>query len=250
MKLTKKTMILNNIMETCPSVENDLETLKLHQEKQSTYDKLQWKYNRYKNILDDTSKVILKMLQNDGFLLENSLEKTTKGFIASHLKEIHCLVIGQLWDDLKELSVEDLLIYLSCYTNIRVPVDNKRHSPNVLTHLFQSTEKLFDTYYSFEVEHNFDSGESYEIHFDLIDYIESWIRVDHTEDAIKVLNIMKHEKQIQPGDFVKAIMKMNNIVEQFIYICESTNDLHFLSVLKKIPDMTLKFIATNQSLYV
>ena len=81
-------------------------------------------------------------------------------------------------------------------------------------------------------------------------YVRKWIHVQDGQSAVQLLNTIKAEKQILLGDFVKAIMKINNIVEQFMFICEETNDLEFLTVLKQVPEQTLKFIVTNQSLYI
>lgn len=245
----KKEAFLKDILDKFPSVEDDLHVLKRHEEQMEIYHKLNAKQNHYKTILDETSKKILSMLQKENFLDEN-LERTQKGFIASHVKEIPCLVVGCLWNDLKQLSFENLIMYLSCLTNVRVQDEWKSHEPNCLKDYIYKTEQLFEKYYKFELDNKFESGESYELHFDLMVYVQEWIYVENAQDAVKLLNKMKDEKQILLGDFVKAIMKINNIVEQFMFLCEYTNDMDFLSELKKIPDKTLKFIVTNQSLYI
>jgi hypothetical protein len=58
------------------------------------------------------------------------------------------------------------------------------------------------------------------------------------------------EKEIFLGEFVKAILKINNIASEMEKIAELLGDMNFLSVLKQIPQLTLKYVATNQSLYV
>ena len=58
------------------------------------------------------------------------------------------------------------------------------------------------------------------------------------------------EKDIFLGEFIKAILKINNITAEMEKIAEMLGDIEFLSILKKVPQLTLKFVATTQSLYV
>jgi Cu/Ag efflux protein CusF len=61
---------------------------------------------------------------------------------------------------------------------------------------------------------------------------------------------MDQEKEIFLGEFVKAILKINNISCEMEKIAEMTGNISLLSKLKEIPKMTMKFVVTNQSLYV
>lgn len=57
-------------------------------------------------------------------------------------------------------------------------------------------------------------------------------------------------KEIFLGEFIKAILKINNITSEMEKIAENLGDIEFLSILKDVPILTLKYVATNQSLYV
>ena len=59
-----------------------------------------------------------------------------------------------------------------------------------------------------------------------------------------------YEKGIFLGEFVKAILKINNVAAEMEKVAEMTGNVAFLSKLKEIPGLTLKFVVTNQSLYV
>ena len=52
------------------------------------------------------------------------------------------------------------------------------------------------------------------------------------------------------GEFIKAILKINNIVNEFEKVSELLQNIELLHKLKQISDKTLKFVATNQSLYL
>ena len=69
--------------------------------------------------------------------------------------------------------------------------------------------------YYLEKENDFNTGSDYTIHFDLLNYIGEWSE-NCTDEQIAMVQ----------------------------------NNLDFLSKLKEIPVMLLKYIVTNQSLYV
>jgi hypothetical protein len=58
------------------------------------------------------------------------------------------------------------------------------------------------------------------------------------------------ENGIFLGEFVKALLKINNICSEMEKIANMIGNVSLLSKLKEIPDMTLKYVVTNQSLYV
>ena len=66
----------------------------------------------------------------------------------------------------------------------------------------------------------------------------------------EIINKLKEEKGIFLGEFVKAILKINNIAKEFEKICETVQNLSLLQKIKCIPELTLKYVATNQSLYI
>ena len=61
---------------------------------------------------------------------------------------------------------------------------------------------------------------------------------------------MEKDKGIFLGEFVKALLKINNVSAELESIAEKTGNIDLLQKLKSIPLNTLKFVATNQSLYV
>jgi hypothetical protein len=65
-----------------------------------------------------------------------------------------------------------------------------------------------------------------------------------------LLQKMESEKQIFLGEFVKALLKINNISHEVEKIAELINNVELLYKLKQISVKTLKFVATNQSLYI
>ena len=55
---------------------------------------------------------------------------------------------------------------------------------------------------------------------------------------------------ISLGDFVKAILKINNIIQELEKAATISENLSLVDKLRNIPILTLKSCITNQSLYL
>jgi hypothetical protein len=101
-----------------------------------------------------------------------------------------------------------------------------------------------------EKSNNLDTGSDYYRHYDLIDYAVEWCKCNDIESCKILLDKLEKEKGVFLGEFVKAILKINNISNELEKVVESINNISLLSKLREIPMLTLKYVATNQSLYV
>jgi hypothetical protein len=111
-------------------------------------------------------------------------------------------------------------------------------------------KEMYIEYQEKELSNSINTGTDYSIHFDLLDYVIRWCDCDGIEDCKFLLQTLENEKGIFLGEFVKALLKINNISSEMERVAELTGDVEFLHKLKQIPELTLKFVATNQSLYV
>jgi hypothetical protein len=76
-----------------------------------------------------------------------------------------------------------------------------------------------------------------------------WTNAETEEECKYILQTISAEKDIFLGEFVKALLKITNICSELERVAEMQNNLEFLSKLKEIPTMLLKYVVTNQSLY-
>lgn len=84
----------------------------------------------------------------------------------------------------------------------------------------------------------------------MIDYVEEWWYAEDEMECKIVLQRVKEEKQVSLGEFMKTLIKINNIKDEMVKVAEANGDVTLLNKLTQIPANTLKFVATNQSLYV
>jgi superfamily II RNA helicase len=206
-------------------------------------------------------EVALNLLKNEQFVEgnasdESSLNLTFKGKIASQLRESHCLVFAKLLENksIDEFSSKQLVGLFSCFTNISVQDDFKEHFPSSddkkINEIVTTVSTMYSNYQKKEIELGINSGSDYNIHYDLLKYTSEWCQAQSVEECKLLLQKIGEEKQIFLGEFVKALLKINNISAEMEKIAELTGNIAFLSKLKEIPNMTLKYVVTNQSLYV
>ena len=88
------------------------------------------------------------------------------------------------------------------------------------------------------------------VYMDMIDFGVKWCGCANDVECKELLQKLSFEKGIFVGEFVKAILKVNNMALELEKVAELLGDVEFLSIVKKIPELTLKYIVTNQSLYV
>jgi superfamily II RNA helicase len=204
---------------------------------------------------------VLHLLKDEEFVDgdfsdETTLKLSLKGKIASQLREVHCLVFAKILEDklIDNLSSKQLVGLFSIFTNISVQDDYKDYSPkiddNELHNIVKTVTNMYEDYSSKETSLKINTGFDYNIHYDLLNYVDKWCDCQDVESCKIVLQEMDEEKQIFLGEFVKALLKINNISGEMEKIAEMTGNIAFLSKLKEIQNMTLKYVVTNQSLYV
>ena len=212
------------------------------------------------------SEVTVDALESENIKIESTVlvsettEKieclTLKGKMASQLREVHCLVFAKLLEDgvLYKLSPVQLIMLFSCFTNISVQDGVEDFTPYtediLVKDIINTINNMYDDYQQTEVDYLINPGADYNIHYDLISYVEEWTQCEDVETCKLLLQRLAEEKGIFLGEFVKALLKINNISCEMEKIAEMIGNIEFLSKVKEIPNLTLKFVVTNQSLYV
>jgi len=224
-------------------------------EKETEIDNLQKDMDQLNLYFQSGVEKVLELLREEDFI-EDQNTLTLKGKIAAQLRETHCLVFANLLykNQLDKLSSKQLVALFSCFTNINVQEDRKAFFPKSDDSSVQDIVKLVAEAYKscqdVELKRNIVSGMDYNIHYDLLNYVEEWCNTVDVESCKLLLQKIGKEKEIFLGEFVKALLKINNICSEMEKIAEMTGNIAFLSKLKEIPEMTLKYVVTNQSLYV
>ena len=250
--------ILQSINDEYKYVDKDVETVVKYNKNYEDLHKLNDKITETESSLDTNIKIVFNILQELEFVkkIDGVFTLSLKGQIACQLREIHCLVFSELIlnNKLKQFSSKELIGIFSCFTNIHVSDELKNISPNTqhlsVRNMILEVSEMYKKQNDKENKYQIDTGIDYNMHFDLIDYSMRWCDCENEADCKKVLQEMSLNKDIFLGEFVKAILKINNISSEMERIAELIGDMELLHKLRKIPELTLKYVATNQSLYI
>jgi superfamily II RNA helicase len=235
--------------------------------KQRELDEMILSRDNVSKYIDNKINSALELLIKNGFvtcrkediLLGNTVqvyELTFKGTYAVHLREINCLVFAQLFADgvFDKLSALQCAMVFSCFTNVNVNDNDKSLTAKCCDDTVQSVvETIFSSlqfYLKEENDNNISTGINYDIHYDLLDYVSEWWACESEPECKIVIQNIAADKGVFLGEFVKALLKINNVSAELQSIAEQTGNMELLQKLQSIPLNTLKFVATNQSLYV
>ncbi|GAG22562.1 unnamed protein product, partial [marine sediment metagenome] len=203
-------------------------------------------------------KMLVEILKNNDFIesVEDKLVVKQKGIDATQIQEWHCLAAAELLAETNyfdNYNTTDICALFSCFSNVVVPdekkINYKNFPENNLKKLLTINEEKYNKYFDIEMSYQLDTGYEFTQHWDLVNPVLAWCQAQ-TEEQCKIILQGLTNKNIFIGEFIKALLKINNVACEMEKICELNNRMDLLKKLKEIPAMTMKFIATNQSLYV
>ena len=254
---------IQEIQSNYKFIESEKETIKKIKDKKRTIQTLEDDYKIVERFIDTNVYVILNIIKTKEFIetdeemeRNKNLKLTLKGKIASCLREVPCLPFTELIESGKliNLTTNELIAFLSCFTNVTVQDEFKSNlpaTPNTnLINIIEVTKNIFEYYQNKETEYQINTGTDYNIHYDLINYVLEWTKCETVEECKCVLQRLESEKEIFLGEFVKGLLKINNIACELEKIAEITGNIDFLNKLNAISTLTLKYVVTNQSLYI
>ena len=208
-----------------------------------------------KEYMNTTIGMTIDVLEEQGFLSESVITK--KGIIARHFQEVHPLMMADLLIEtnyFKYLSPPEIVGILSCFTNcISVADENKIHVPETdydeTNRITKRAEEILMSYSDEEAKYELYTGETYEMIYDIQNPVIRWCEAEDEKDCKIIIQELK-EKEVFLGDFVKSLLKINNIASELEKMCETIGHIELLEKVSQIPSLTLKYVVTNQSLYI
>ena len=268
------------------NIENNIVNLKrkIHQKKK---DEVIKKYGSFKPIENDISlikrlknieheiKISNNSFQNASTFIKNNIKKytnilneygfidndnniTTMGLVAYNIQEIPYIgFVKFMFDEITtftRLSTTELICVLSIFTPIKISDEYKVYDVNNLT-ISQNCKmvinKLNKTINNFTVSENKYGiyQNIQDIQYDICELVYKWCKCENEDECKKVFNELEYWGLFL-GDFIKSLLKIVNIGLELEKCCEIMENLELFSNVKKIPDLLLKSVITNKSLYL
>ena len=152
------------------------------------------------------------LLKRDNFIEDNTI--SLKGIIAKEFKEVPCLLFSHLIVNgyINELTDNELGIMLSCFTNIHIVSEDhkciKRPEIPKLERIMNVIDYECNRLQTYENKNHIETGEVYNIQYDLMEYMNGWLNSESVEECKYFLQNLREEKGIYLGEFVKAMLKI------------------------------------------
>jgi superfamily II RNA helicase len=191
----------------------------------------------------------LNIILHHNSYVDNDNKLTVKGLCACSIREIHPLIFCDFYEKynkLKDHSSSDIFCILSCLYDVKVSDEFKEFTPSMFKEELKYINERIYYYYDEEIKYQL-VNMNQELQYDIMPYIKKWM--DTCEDSlssIQLIQEIKTQKGWFTGDFIKCCLKLVNMSKEIESICEP--DL--LEKLKEGSSKILKFICSNESLYL
>ena len=193
----------------------------------------------------------LSVLQETGFLTEEK-KLTEKGILATEINEGHCLLLAEAYSNgiCENLSGEEIVAFLSSFLMEKTDSDNmpSLNSLQVPESVVQTLEKLdsyVDTFWNAEKKCGCKSPEGFwDLNSGWIDIVWKWL----TEEVSAAELCITYE--IYEGNFMRAILKMSNLVEEWTNLAIYTKNTKMLEKMEGLQQKLVRDIVIPDSLYL
>ena len=222
---------------------NELKKLKNHKE-------------NTKNYFNQEISLYLDILKKENYI-NDDLTLTNKGKMSANIHEIHSQAMSDIIDSgsLDMLTPQEIVAVMSVFTPIRLSDEDKYNNVDYINcnsniiDTVKKVKKSLDYWYDIETKYQTSFSQEYDIQYDMCEFMFQWCLAETEEQCIKIYNNAK-QFNIYIGEFVKAILKIKNMCKELEQVCQIKENTGLLNKLSKIPELILKSIVTNQSLYL
>jgi superfamily II RNA helicase len=197
-------------------------------------------------------------MQSAMVICQEGMTLTEKGLIASKINELNCLVLSEVINEklLDDISITDFITYLSLFIPIRVNKEIKKYRFETYGYNDRLCDIVYETetkmkYYNeklINISVGYDDDE-YDMHYDIYELVNEWCDSNNEQDAKAVLNKCV-DMNIFIGEFIKCLLKIVNVSNELNSIAVNIHNVNLQFLTSQVEEKILKFVATNQSLYI
>ena len=258
---------MDELKQTYPDLED---TIRKWKHKEETKQELNEKENYVNQLTTYVHTQVMKIcniLQNNGLLAitndDTTIQTSELGTMCSHIAEVHgpiwieCMV--KKWNYFEHFSTKQLVGLFSCTTEIKLEEEYNTQIPHTddeyLKARLYEMKELYEKYDDEETKWDVRTGIRYEeaFTFSIVEEAMKWCDCENEEQCKAFIETDLTPKGISLGDFTKAILKIATIAKEFRGLFElepCRSQTEWLHKLTEVEEKVLKYIATNQSLYV
>jgi len=242
------------------NIDMDMKKVREYQTMETEYVNIQNSLESSKQYIVYQSTQVLELMKHKNYVSnneDNGYELTELGKHASYVKEIQPLITAHILNELnnfEEYGTKDIIQILSIFCDVKVEDTIKNNYPvsnGKCENVMKMIHNLFEEYGSLEDKYQVFTGiHTNNLNYDIYEYIEQWVNATTEVDCRLIVKKIKEEKDISLGDFSKALLKISTICKELYSMAIELQHIQFAHKLSLVDGLILKYVVTNQSLYV
>ena len=243
--------------ERCIIQEDKSINFKLNYETFKAYDACKKEINTLENqiwnqhnLLNYNIDLIIKVLQHDNYIDVETQKITTKGIIAYGINECNELLFTELLYKklLDNLSFPEIIAVLSAFINEKDQNSDEKYIsdlqvPRSVKKVLEELGSIANYYMDLEDEYKLYINLDYKLYLDFVTPAYIWACGGTIHDVYKATNIYD-------GNFVKSIMRINNICDNLMDICKTISYYDLAEKIECAQSILIRDITSINSLYV
>lgn len=170
-----------------------------------------------------------------------------RGVIAANIAEVNPALLAVVcteWNYFADFTPAELAAFFSIFADARIEEDEYSEQPDFLMDFDQIRWELLQCQDSNRVYVR-ENGLT-DFSYGLYDVIKRWCYCENEAEC----KMLIQEYGLSIGDFTKAILKISTLAREMMAACEKIGKVELMSKLAAIDGLILKYVATNQSLYL
>ena len=204
------------------------------------------------NYIGDQVERVVRVLEERGFVqyVDDIHIVTSKGMLSTHIQEIPGHIFSELmikYNFFEKQTAEVIAGIFSCFTNITTS-DAQNSVNHECLSIMNDLRSITNEFYDIENANEIDISDNYDFHTNIVNEVIDWCGAADITECRIVIESINANKGISLGDFIKAILKINNVATELMKL--NTLPVSLRHKLVSIRDMTQKYVVTNQSLYI
>lgn len=229
-----------------------------HNKANNAYQKEKENHNACIMYKNNRFSQISEYLQISGHLTESG-EITEYGKMVAFVNECNPFILAEIFIQnlLNGLTPQQIICILSIFTDkvTKRNMDEKMLKSIKIDNMIKDSityiEDRISNYTDLEQKMRLVSEDEYwNISYDYLEITQLWTEIDLTnEDHSRILQKLSDIDEYE-GSFVKNMLKINNIVNNLITLCNVTQELDMLPVFQEIEKFIIKGIVNTNSLHV
>ena len=236
------------IIENTNNFNNLYSNFKVIKDYQNELDNINHNVWWYKNTLNNNILIMKDLLKEEDYINDN--KPTIKGIIATGINECNELLFTEMIFEglLDNLEFPEIIAVLSSFINEKDQNGEERYISDLIIsnnvkNVLKELTSISEKYINLEDKYKIYINSDYKLYLDFIEPSYIWASGGTISDVYQ-------HTTIYDGNFVKAIMRINNICDNLMEICLNIERFDICKKMEGYSQILIRDITTINSLYV